>query len=312
MKAEPLEFSIWAVGGGKGGTGKSVMSTLLAITLARLGRQVVLLDADLGGANLHSLFGTRLPAVTLNDFVEKRVTSLEEAAIETGVPGLRLISGASDILSLANPKYAQKTRILNAIRKLHADVVLLDLGAGTHFNTLDFALLAHQQVVVLTPQMTSIENAYGFIKGMLYRRLERVVKEESPLWPHLQPALKPEPGAPTVHIVDCVQAAREAGGEELETLEQILRDFHPRVLVNQAQAQTDPLAGGVVANVAGRYLGVTPVSVGQVPTDPDLRRAIDQLRPLYTLPTGSPSILALRDVVRHLEKLDEARLAQAA
>ena len=67
MKGETLGFSIWAVGGGKGGTGKSVVSTLLAITMARLGRQVVLLDADLGCANLHSMFGTRLPAVGVGD-----------------------------------------------------------------------------------------------------------------------------------------------------------------------------------------------------------------------------------------------------
>ncbi|HVP40214.1 MAG TPA: P-loop NTPase [Candidatus Saccharimonadales bacterium] len=300
MSAEPLGFSIWAVGGGKGGTGKSVISSLLAIWLARFGKRVVLLDADLGGANLHSLLGLKLPAFTLHDFIEKRVATLEEVALDTGVPNLRLISGATDILSVANPKYGQKTRLLNAVHRLSADVVLLDLGAGTHYNTLDFALLADTVLAVMTPQMTSIENAYGFIKGMLYRRLERSYKDGHPLYAALAPVLRPEGGARPEHLSDCLARLHRDGAPEAAELDALVHAFQVHVLVNQAAGERDVMAGDVIRSVAQRYLGANLVALRPVPSDGELRRAIDGMRPLHQLPRGSEALGAAYDLAMRL------------
>ncbi|MBI5837711.1 MAG: P-loop NTPase [Candidatus Eisenbacteria bacterium] len=311
MSADNLECGIWAVGGGKGGTGKSVISSLLAVWLARFGKRVVLLDADLGGANLHSLFGMKLPAFTLHDFIEKRVSTLEEVALDTGLPNLRLISGATDILSVANPKYGQKTRLLNAVHRLKADVVLLDLGAGTHYNTLDFALLADTALVVMTPQMTSIENAYGFLKGMLFRKLERSFKEGHPMYEALGPVLRPEPAARAEHLADCMTRLRQAPPEGFAELDAVLRSFRPHVLVNQAVGERDAMASEVIRNVCQRYLGVAPSALRPVPADLQLRRAIDSMRPLTQLPRGSDALAATYDLAMRLGggQSDAARLA---
>ena len=134
---------IWAVGGGKGGVGKSVISTLLAFWLVRMGKRTILVDMDLGGANLHTLLGIKSPERTLNDFVTRRYSALEDICIPTPEKKLRLISGASEILSLSNPHFSQKVKIIKNIFKLDADYVILDLGAGTSFNVLDFFLFAH-------------------------------------------------------------------------------------------------------------------------------------------------------------------------
>src|SRR5436853_5119850 len=93
---------IWSVGGGKGGIGKSLLTASLGYQLAQLGKRVVLLDADLGGANLHTCLGVPSPQATLGDFIQRKVANIEDIAVETGIPGLRLISGASDFLSAAN------------------------------------------------------------------------------------------------------------------------------------------------------------------------------------------------------------------
>ncbi|MCL6620958.1 MAG: P-loop NTPase [Syntrophobacterales bacterium] len=121
---------LWSIGGGKGGVGKSVFTLGLGICLARLGKKVILVDADLGGANLHTLMGVRYPPLTLEDFLLKRVSRLEDLIIETQIAGIGLICGADDILGAANPTYAQKVRLLNQIEDLPADLVLLDLGAA--------------------------------------------------------------------------------------------------------------------------------------------------------------------------------------
>ena len=64
--------TIWAVGGGKGGAGKSVVSTILAFWLARMGKRTVLIDADLGGANIHTLMGIKSPPRSINDFITRK------------------------------------------------------------------------------------------------------------------------------------------------------------------------------------------------------------------------------------------------
>src|SRR5512140_2862554 len=79
---------------------------------ARRGKRVVLVDADLGGANLHTTLGIDLPRRTLSDFIERKVQRIEDVVTPTGIPNLGLVSGALDHLDAANPKYAQKMRFL--------------------------------------------------------------------------------------------------------------------------------------------------------------------------------------------------------
>ena len=98
--------------------------------------------------------------------------------METGFPRLRLISGASDFLGAANIKYQQKVRVLNRIRALDVDIVLIDLGAGTSFNILDFFLISDLGMLTVVPEPTSIENGYRFIKSALYRRLRSVAPHD--------------------------------------------------------------------------------------------------------------------------------------
>src|SRR5689334_12099554 len=93
---------IWAIGGGKGGVGKSLVASSLAIALSRLGNKVVAIDLDLGGANLHTTLGADLPKQTLSDFFSRRVSSIESCIVPTGIPQLNLISGAQDSIGVTN------------------------------------------------------------------------------------------------------------------------------------------------------------------------------------------------------------------
>ena len=163
---------VWAVGGGKGGVGKSVIAANLGVALARLNRRVVLFDADLGGANLHTFFGMSNPSTGLGNFLSKKAGKLEEISVETPVERLRLISGAGAGLETANLKYSQKTKILRHIRMLDADHVVVDIGAGSSFNVLDFFLAADRGILVVVPEPTSIENAYHFLKAAFYRTMK--------------------------------------------------------------------------------------------------------------------------------------------
>ncbi|HSN14611.1 MAG TPA: P-loop NTPase, partial [Anaeromyxobacteraceae bacterium] len=161
----PRARRIIAVGGGKGGIGKSMISANLGIELARRGKRVVMVDADLGGANLHTTLGIDVPKRTLTDFIERRVAKIDEVVTPTGIENLGLISGALDHLDAANPRYAQKMRFLRHVQQMDVDFAILDLGAGTHLNVLDFFLVADHGVLVLVPEPTAVENAYRFVKA---------------------------------------------------------------------------------------------------------------------------------------------------
>ena len=101
---------IWAIGGGKGGIGKSLITGNVGICLARLKKKVLLVGADLGGTNLHTTLGIGLPEMTLSDFLNRRAENIQDVIIKTGIQNLSLISGAQDFLDAANPNFSQKTR----------------------------------------------------------------------------------------------------------------------------------------------------------------------------------------------------------
>ena len=162
---------IWAIGGGKGGVGKSLIASSLAISLSRLGHKVVAVDLDLGGANLHTTLGIDLPKQTLGDFLSRRINDIADCVIPTGIPHLDLISGAQDAMNITSLKPSQKAALLKSIRQLDADYIIFDLGAGTGINTLDFFLFSDFGFIVTLPEPTSIENSYRFIKSAYFRHL---------------------------------------------------------------------------------------------------------------------------------------------
>ncbi len=166
-----MKKMIWTIGGGKGGTGKTVISALLAANSALEGKRVIIVDGDFGGGNLHTLLNISSGKSSLNDFFEKKIR-LEETMIETGISDLKLISGDMKSLNPLSVRYIQRLKLYRHIKELDADLIIIDLGAGTALNTIDMFLLADRLVVVTTPEITSIENLYIFIKKIIIRKIK--------------------------------------------------------------------------------------------------------------------------------------------
>ena len=169
---------IFAIGGGKGGSGKSFITANLGVLLSKKNHRVIAVDLDLGCSNLHTLLGIKNPGKDANDFMNKSVALLHQVAIPTSLPKLSLISTMNCSMEIANLYHAQKLKLIRAIRGLPYDVILLDLGAGTSYNTLDFFLAAEKGLFVFTPEPTSIENTFRFIKAVYLRKLKQILKEE--------------------------------------------------------------------------------------------------------------------------------------
>jgi len=292
---------VWAVGGGKGGVGKSIISTLLAFWLTRMDKQTILVDTDLGGANLHTLMGIKSPPRTLNDFITRKFESLEDVCIDCGIDNLRLISGAGEILSLANPKFAQKVKIIQNIFRLRADYVILDLGAGTSFNSLDFFLVAHQKIAVLTPQPTSIQNAYAFVRNAVYRRLSQLSSREPSLKALVETAMNPRNELKVRTIKELFEAIVDADGTDVvESLQREVERIQPAMITNMTRDTHDKNAGRIIQLVAEKYLTIRPTNLGGIVYDKQIDRMVSEMVPLTKLDQSSEAFACVYEIATKL------------
>jgi flagellar biosynthesis protein FlhG len=170
---------ILPIGSGKGGVGKSLLATNLSIALAEAGRRVVLADLDLGASNLHTMLGLRSVDRGIGTFLTASKVPLSDIVLPTEYEGLSFIPGDAEIPGIANLKSAQKKRLVRNLLSLDADYLVLDLGAGTSANTLDFFLLSRTGIVITTPSLTAILNAYLFLKNAVFRVMYSTFDKES-------------------------------------------------------------------------------------------------------------------------------------
>jgi flagellar biosynthesis protein FlhG len=272
---------IWAIGGGKGGIGKSLLAASVGSELARMGRQVVLVDADLGGANLHIRLGLPTPPRTLGDFIQGRSARLEDVLTATPTLGLRLISGAAELLSAPRIDTLQKTRLMSEIRALDVDVVLIDLGAGTTDNILDFFLLADVSILMVVPEPASTQNAYRFIKSALYRRLRAAASTEG-VRALVESALDPKGPLGIRTPVDLITRVERESPGAAATLRRELDAFEPRFVMNEVRDATDVAMGHQLVATCVRHLGLRASYAGFVPHDDAVWQAVRRGRPFMS------------------------------
>ena len=279
MPTSSLPCEIWAIGGGKGGVGKSFISSSLAICLARMGRTVTLIDLDLGGANLHTVLGGKTPSLGISDFIAGRVPELRQILGDTDVPNLRFINGFNDSLNIADLKGPGRERLLRALSTVPTRYLILDLGAGTSETTLDFYLEAHQQIVAATPEPTSIENAYRFLKSAFYRKL-RQAENELGIQKLLETAMdsRNELGirSPADLIAKIMQADSRAGAR----LQEKIAEFSPKIIVNQTRSRADVALGDSMTSVCRKYFGVNSQYLGHIDHDNAVWQSLRKRRPM--------------------------------
>jgi flagellar biosynthesis protein FlhG len=238
------------IGGGKGGIGKSFIAANLGVLLARQGYPVVLVDLDLGGANLHTFTGMTHVKVGMEAFLNKSVKNLKDVVVPTNINNLSMISSVNCSMEIANLSAAQKNKIINALMKLPYEYVLLDLGAGTTYNTLDFFLSSYEGIITLTPEPTSVENAFKFIKALYFRKVKQVLGQNDFKLYSQQVEMNSNALEATSQVIDSVL---EKDPEKGEILLQELQKFKFKFIINQFRKTTGTKLGEKIEKVCNKH-----------------------------------------------------------
>ncbi|MDP8222935.1 MAG: P-loop NTPase [Candidatus Lernaella stagnicola] len=278
---------IVAVGGGKGGIGKSLVAANLAIALATLGRQVVAVDMDLGGADLHLSLGLRALPRSLNDFIDRKFDNIDDVRLTTAYRNLTVIATDSSRLGAANIKYAHKEKILRHLAKVNCDIIIVDLGAEVSFNVLDVFLAADHRYVVTSTEPTSVLEAYGLIKLSLYRKLRHFASESVPAGSELGRLFdtflfekeKRENGVPK-NVWELVELLAENEPELHKQFVRILYGYTVDLVINMSEGEGDRNIATAMTKLCQEQLALNLRHTYRIPYERKVREAARKLTPV--------------------------------
>ena len=298
MEESGKKGTIWAVGGGKGGTGKSFLTSSMGTYLAQKGRKTILLDADLGGANLHSFFGLTKPQHSLTDFFDKKIP-LPDIIVQSNIPNLELITGSIGSLDSESINHGQKQKLYRHIRNLDADNIIIDLGAGTHINTLDTFLLADRMIVVTVPEVTALENMYQFIKSVYFRKLKSIFKSYD-LNASIQETWKNRASYDIHSLKDLINHLKQESDHVRDIFEREMSGFVVHIVLNQVRTPRDILVGENLKSICMNFLGLPVIYAGFARYDDAVQKNINRRESFMLTNRLSPVVTEIKTLTDNI------------
>lgn len=291
-------FEIWAFGGGKGGTGKSALASSVGFQLSRLGKRVVLVDADFGGANLHTCMGMPPVGRSLLDFVRDEGGVVDEYAVPTPYPNLRLIGGRVDEGAGGLPP-GWPQRLSTALRALPVDVVVMDLGAGVSPDTLEAMNLADLKVLVAVPEPSSTENVASLLRTLCLQR----VAQRSPSNDVRRRIAEIQSGQSAARVRTLEDVFREIGSVDpslVGAARAVVGEMALTLVTNQVRDEPDRKFGAQTAAAIRRHFGAPIGYAGFVHHDDAVWRTLRRGKMFMVDASRSRAAEDIRRLTRNL------------
>jgi len=252
-----------------------------------------------GGANLHTCVGIPKPRASLADFVAQREEDLGKLILDTPIPNLQLIAATDGNLATPQPTQSRRVRLVRELRALDAEFVFLDLGAGTHAAVMDYFMIGDDGVIVIVPEPTSVENAYGFVRAAFYRRL-RLAMASHDMRKIVTIAMdqRNERGIRTP--IELLREIEMLNPTEGRRFVETMRAFRPRLIINDVRTAEDIKLGFSIQSVCRKFFGVEAEYLGYVNHDESARRSVRARRPLIDVYPRSDAAIYISRIARKL------------
>ncbi len=244
------------IASGKGGVGKSLVSVNLSIALSQAGFSVLLVDLDLGASNAHTILGMRAVGKGLGHFLSEPRTKITDVISPTEYDNLFFLPGEGEIPGFANLYASQKKKIQNNLFSLEYDFIILDLGAGTGHNTLDFFLSSDEGILVITPSLTSTLNAYLFLKNAIFRLLETSFPGKCEGKNYLKSLKKQGTHLQNIYLPKLFSRLEEIDPENYKTFIKRFNSLQPRLIINMLEDPKDGNKATKIRTSCQEYLGI--------------------------------------------------------
>jgi flagellar biosynthesis protein FlhG len=206
-----------------------------------------------------------------------------------------LISGACGTLGIANPKYSQKQKLIRDLRNLPGDYVIMDLGAGSSLNVIDFFLAVDEGLVVTTPDPMALQESFDFLKLCLIRKLQQAFKNEPEILSILAIDGLNNLTQLTAPISELLENARKSSSEIADRIESEVDSFRPRLILNMVMEPDEIKEGMSMKTAAADLLGIDLDYIGYIEFDESLRQSIKDLRPFIL---HNPRSIASRSIAK--------------
>ena len=257
------------VASGKGGVGKSLVAANLGVAFAQAGQRVILADLDLGASNLHLVLGHQSPKTGIGTFLNDIKSDFKGVIADTDIRGLRFIPGDTEIPGTANLRSVQLKSLVRRLLALKddADILILDLGAGTHQSILDFFLLSGQGIVVSAPMVTAVLNAYVFLKNTVFRLMHTVFGKGSAAGVYLEKARKDGSGPHRLYIPKMMTEIKKIDRSSHDKFLNRIAHYHPRLIMNMIDDPKDADVAMKIRRSCEEYLDLKIEHLGVVYRD---------------------------------------------
>lgn len=278
---------ILPVASGKGGVGKSLFAANIGLALGEAGKKVILVDLDLGASNLHMFLGLRSIETGIGTFLNSKELKFEDIKIKTDYNNVSFIPGDAEMPGIANMTSQQKRTLIKSLLSLDADFLIMDLGAGTSYNVLDFFLISGRGVIITTPTLTAILNAYLFLKNAVFRIMSSGFPGKSPAFRLIEKLKKEGTPLQKVYIPKLLEKIKAIDPDSYDQFTKRIETFHPCIILNMLTDKKDTEKANQLQRSVMRYLNIDLEHLGIIFKDTIQDIALNSRIPIMKYKPGS-------------------------
>lgn len=294
-----------AITGAKGGVGKTTLTVNLALCLAATGRKVVIVDADRLGSNVHTLLGLKRPVLNSNVthmHADRRALDQDGLTIfPTPYPDLHMAFANVDQFTLGMKNLYRYARLGQAISRIEADHVVVDLGDGADPALIDLFCSADLSLYVTTPDPAAVENIQRFLRASIWRQLQQLepARGSARAWVQRLRSLAAMP-APN----ELLQRLEAEGDPTVPQVQRLIESFRLYLVVNQVRVRPDLQLGEGIAMAVKRRMGLRIDYCGHISHDEAQWFCMRKRRPLMVESPGSKAGRNIEKILRRAFSID--------